>query len=166
MLFQQLPPKWIDAEASGVTVFNPRAKPLFDRARFQAGLRFYIARITRQSRKLLLLSDIIQSLPSHLTPKNGILSVPICQIKGSAERITDFDEDFYPLNDDLRNRWVRVASMMLQGLPLPPVELVRVGKCYFVVDGHHRISVSRMLHYESVDAVILAEYDHPSLSKL
>jgi hypothetical protein len=44
---------------------------------------------------------------------------------------------------------------MMNGITLPPVELIKVGQDYFVRDGHHRISVSRMLGYGSIDAVVI-----------
>jgi hypothetical protein len=38
--------------------------------------------------------------------------------------------------------------------PLPPVELIQVGDVYFVRDGHHRISVARMMGQDSIDAEV------------
>ncbi len=159
MFFPQLPSDRMDPHASGITVFNPRAKPLFERARFYAQLNVYIAWVTRRPRKLLSLADTVRSFQSDVPTSNQIRTISIREIRGSVDRSIDFDSDFYPLNDSLCDRWVRLASMMLQGMPLPPVDLVQVGQYYFVVDGHHRISVARMLHHESVDTVITKKYD-------
>ena len=41
-----------------------------------------------------------------------------------------------------------------QDVPLPPVSLVQVGGCYFVEDGHHRISVARALGETVIDAEV------------
>jgi len=49
---------------------------------------------------------------------------------------------------------VRVATAILKGKPLPPVELIEVGGRYFVIDGHHRISVARMLKQSHIDAIV------------
>jgi hypothetical protein len=73
----------------------------------------------------------------------GVKCVSLDQICGSVGRTGDFDHDFHPLDDRLRERWVGVAMARSQGIPLPPVNLVQVGGCYFVEDGHHRISVAR-----------------------
>ena len=35
---------------------------------------------------------------------------------------------------------------------MPPVDLLKVGELYFVRDGHHRVSVSRALGREDIDA--------------
>lgn len=146
------------AAASGITVFNPRAVPLFERACRSARLHGFIARLLHRSRKLLVLDNIVMREPLNKTGKGKIHFVPFKQIRGSVNQSDDYDCDFYPLHDRLADRWVRIASMMLQGTPLPPVELVQVGKDYFVVDGHHRVSVSRMLKYDGVDAVVSAVY--------
>jgi hypothetical protein len=90
---------------------------------------------------------------------SAVQAVDLSSIVGSFDRCDDFDRRFYPLHNRLQTRWVRVASMMLQRTPLPPVELVRVQDCYFVVDGHHRVSVARALEYTTIDAVLSAAYD-------
>ena len=76
------------------------------------------------------------------------------EIRGSADRIREFDCDFYPTHDASETRWVRIASMMLHGTTLPPVELAQVGSIYFVIDGHHRVSVSRMMGQKYIDAIV------------
>jgi hypothetical protein len=42
----------------------------------------------------------------------------------------------------------------MQGTPLPPVELIQTGETYFVVDGHHRISVAKAFGEQSIDAEV------------
>jgi hypothetical protein len=51
-------------------------------------------------------------------------------------------------------RWVNIATAILQGEFLPPVDLIRVGETYFVRDGHHRISAARALGQKEIDAVV------------
>ena len=103
--------------------------------------------------------DVVTTLPSTLPQCHRLQAVPIANIVGSVNRSSDFDKDFYPCNDVLENRWVRVASMILQGMSMPPVELIQVGNSYYVVDGHHRVSVLHMLKMDIVDAIITAEYN-------
>ena len=83
-----------------------------------------------------------------------VRAVPLDQIHGSVDGASAFDSEFYPTSDRTRNRWVRVATAFIRGEPLPPVELIQVGERYFVLDGHHRISAARMLHFTHVDAVV------------
>jgi hypothetical protein len=43
---------------------------------------------------------------------------------------------------------------MRRGESMPPVDLLQVGEIYFVRDGHHRVSVSRALGREDIDAYV------------
>ena len=70
------------------------------------------------------------------------------------DRLGDFDRHFHPLDDRLRDRWVRVAMARSQDIPLPPVSLVKLGNRYFVEDGHHRISVAHAHGEMMIDAEI------------
>ncbi len=70
------------------------------------------------------------------------------------DKAGDFDIDFYPAQERTENRWLQVATAFLRGVSLPPVELIQLGDTYFVVDGHHRISVARTLRHTHIDAVV------------
>jgi hypothetical protein len=108
--------------------------------------------LTRRSRYLLTLDEIeaTRGLDEHRHV--GVRRVPIDQIRGSGGRSSDFDCDFNPLQDHSKRRWMSVATARLRGKALPPVDLVQVGDVYFVVDGHHRISVARALGEHQVEA--------------
>ena len=147
-----------DPLRSGITRFNPLAGPLFERARGRGNRSRLIARLLRRSWRPLLLSDALSPDMIHEAPPAAIQLVDLDAIRGSINRCEEFDRHFYPLTERLGNRWVRIASMMLQDSALPPVDLVRVRHIYFVVDGHHRISVARMLGHATVDAIITAAY--------
>lgn len=69
--------------------------------------------------------------------------VPIADVVGSAGRTVDFDADFRLVNPALRSRWQRVADALGTDRAMPAVRLVQLGEIYFVVDGHHRVSVAR-----------------------
>ena len=158
-MFSSIPPVTYDSNQSGVTAFNPQARPLFERARWRGNLDKLVASVARYSYRLLLLSDYAGADAPNVAHASTIQAVDLKLIQGSVNRSEDFDRNFYPLNDRLETRWVRIASMMLQGTTLPPVELIRVGQIYFVLDGHHRISVARMLKCTTIDAVITSSYD-------
>ncbi len=88
----------------------------------------------------------------------GLRTVSIAAVRGSEGRCTDFDRDFYPLKGSTQDRWINVFMAMRSGLPLPPVTLIKVRDIYFVRDGHHRISVARVLGQVEVDAEV-TEWD-------
>lgn len=84
----------------------------------------------------------------------GLHLVPVAQIYGSEGRRADFDADFRPLKTYNRDRWVRVAVAHSQEVALPAVELVQVDDRYFVRDGHHRISVAKMMGQQEIEAEV------------
>ena len=57
-----------------------------------------------------------------------------------------------PLRD--RERWVNVATAMMEDAALPPIELIHVNGTYFVRDGHHRVSVAKMIGQQEIDAIV------------
>lgn len=67
----------------------------------------------------------------------------------------DFDADFHSLKRHTRERWVGLLIAVRGGIPLPPVELIRVGNEYFVRDGHHRISTARATDQLEIEARIV-----------
>ena len=84
----------------------------------------------------------------------GIRTIAIDRIRGSEGRIRDFDCDFYPLRAQDKSRWISVAQARMDGTPLPPVDLIRIGEVYFVRDGHHRISVARAMGEKFIEAEV------------
>ena len=47
---------------------------------------------------------------------------------------------------------------MAAGECLPPVELHKLGRGYYVVDGHHRIAAALLLGQADVDAIVVEHY--------
>jgi hypothetical protein len=84
----------------------------------------------------------------------GAQTVDIRCIGGSVNKSADFDIHFNPLSDHIEARWVKVATAMLDGIDLPPIELILVKDTYYVVDGHHRVSVAHMLGIQFLDAIV------------
>lgn len=132
----------------------PRAQRLFDRALRTAQIKRLRAALTSRSRRLLDLAAVEAEVTITGRHALGARTVALDNIRGSLDKAGDFDCEFYPLNERSETRWVRVATAMVRGLALPPVELIQVGEVYFVVDGHHRISAARALKYTHVDAVV------------
>jgi len=84
----------------------------------------------------------------------GVRTVPLARICGSEGRAQDFDRDFRPLRSHLRERWTNIAWAYLNEVPLPAVQLVQIDDCYYVRDGHHRISVARCFGRIDIDAEV------------
>ena len=84
----------------------------------------------------------------------GTRSVQISKIVSSVGRHGNFDRAFSPSKEHLGQRWKRRDRMMRQDRPLPAVSLYKIGDDYFVLDGHHRVSVARHHGREWVDAEV------------
>lgn len=88
----------------------------------------------------------------------GLQTVPIEQIVGSVGRSHDFDRAFHPRRESSRDRWTGIARALYEDKYLPPVDLIKVGELYFVVDGHHRISVMKQRGQIDIEAYV-TEFD-------
>lgn len=85
----------------------------------------------------------------------GYQTICIRKIVGSVGRSHDFDRRFYPLHDKMRERWQRIAHLVLHGCVLPPIEVYQVGNQYYVIDGNHRVSVMRQMGVTYIDAHVI-----------
>lgn len=130
-----------------------RALTMFVHARRQALVERTRSLLLGHICRLLNLADIA---PGQVRNRHygGIQSVSISQICGSLDRTDDFDHHFQPLSDRLRDRWVSVAAARYEDVTLPAVSLVQVGAHYFVEDGHHRLSVARIMGQSYIDAEV------------
>ncbi len=54
----------------------------------------------------------------------------------------------------MEDRWKRVDLAFRRGEELPMVSLYKIGEAYFVLDGHHRVSVARYHGVEMIDAEV------------
>jgi hypothetical protein len=126
----------------------------FRRLRNRAKRRQLWASLTGQRYDLLSLYERQQSQAAQASSYAGIQLVPIAKIRGSASRVTDFDADFRPLQMHNSQRWVNIALAYHREEALPPVELVQMGDIYFVNDGHHRISVAKLLGQQEIEAEV------------
>jgi hypothetical protein len=89
----------------------------------------------------------------------GLQSVPVERIGGTAvEGAPQRGGDFLPLpdrrSDDWRARWQRILRALDSLASLPPVELIKFGDRYWVVDGHNRVAAALYSGQEDVDAAV------------
>lgn len=133
---------------------EPRAVKLFERAYTSNGV---FARLLNRKQTSLLRLDTFKA-EHHITHQAdmGSMTVPLEAIRGTVNKSEDFDGTFRPTQRHSENRWVKVATAMLRGITLPPVELIKAGGVYYVKDGHHRISAAWALGYSHIDAVVTA----------
>ena len=140
---------------------NEQVDADFTRARRRARLRAVVARVRREHTPNRLLS--FDEARRELSVANnrlhrGTRVVEVNQIVGSVGRWGDFDRSFLPARASVGQRWKRIDRAFQRGEDLPLVELYEIGDAYFVVDGHHRVSVARYHDVPTVEAVVAEFY--------
>lgn len=129
-----------------------RASETFRRLQGQATLGYWWATLMQQPHGLLSLTNVEKQLHIARRAHAGLRQVPIKQIRGSENRSEDFDQNFRPLRNHNKDRWVEVALAHHQDVALPAVELVQIRDIYYVRDGHHRISVAKSFGQLEIEA--------------
>jgi hypothetical protein len=131
-----------------------RAKSDYSRARFRAFMNGVWASLSGRHNRLLSYDEVKARLHVGGPIYRGMQTVRLDQIVGSLNRYHQFDRAFLPTQDDTSARWQSISRAFYQDVSLPPVVLYKVGQVYFVVDGHHRVSVARDQHQEFIDAEV------------
>jgi hypothetical protein len=128
----------------------------FCRARRRAFVRQVRARLRRDgaSDELLCFDDLRKIPGASAQVYRGIRTVPVGQIGGSVGRCSEFDRDFLPAKANVKEKWKCIDRAFYRGEKLPPVSLYKVGGFYFVLDGHHSISVAYYHGVEWIDAEV------------
>jgi hypothetical protein len=135
--------------------FDSRTRADFSKARFKSFINQVMAVLSGQPPTTLLSYDEIKEKLHVGGPiYRGVKTIRVKQIAGSLNRYHEFDRAFLPKEDQLASRWQKVDRAFYQDVNLPPVVLYKVGEVYFVVDGHHRVSVAREKGQEFIDAEI------------
>jgi hypothetical protein len=128
----------------------------FIRARRRALLRRVIARFHKDPthNRLLSFDEVREASMADNRTYLGTKIVEAEKIVGSVGRQSDFDRSFLPARTSVEARWKRVDRAFHQIKDLPPVSLYKIGDAYFVLDGHHRVSVARYHSVPTVEAVV------------
>ena len=133
----------------------------FQHARARAGREKLWSRLRGRSASLLCLKDVEDQSSGDLDHRVDYALVPLKAIVGSVDRCTDYTSSFLPLKDSDQARWTRVAKALAGEKPLPPIRVRKVGQAYFVIDGHHRVSVARQLGLSHLEAKVLQAETEP-----
>ncbi len=126
----------------------------FNKARFKSFLNDVRSVLSGRPNQLLSYDDVKEKLRIGGPIYRGVQTVRVDQIVGSLNRYRQFDRAFLPKQDETSSRWQRIDRAFYEDVSLPPVVLYQVGQVYFVVDGHHRVSVAREKGQEFIDAEI------------
>lgn len=131
-----------------------RVRSDYSRARLKAFINSIRSAISGAPNRLLSYDDVKEKLHLGGPIYRGVQTVRVEQIAGSLNRYHQFDRAFLPTQGDTSARWENVNRAFYRDISLPPVVLYKVGDVYFVVDGHHRVSVAREQKQEFIDAEV------------
>lgn len=81
----------------------------------------------------------------------GPETIPVSHIVGTVNRGRDFDGCWRPTGPKLARRLTEIEAASPSSMD-EPIEAVRVGDAYFVVDGHKRVALARKHGREFLDA--------------
>ena len=131
-----------------------RVQADFARARSRAFLNDIFGFLSGRPKRLLSYDQVKEKLRIGGPIYRGVRTVEIARIVGSVNRYADFDRAFLPTHNRIANRWQNIDRAFYEDVGLPPVVLYKVGDVYFVVDGHHRVSVARQQGQEFIEAEV------------
>jgi len=127
----------------------------FESARFKSllhGLKYFLI---GRNNELLSFDKVKEGFKLYKQRNLGIKTVRVDSIVGSLDRYRDFDRFFLPKKVHLQNRWAKIHNLVASDVILPPVKLYKVGGIYFVLDGNHRVSVSKKTGVKYIDAEVI-----------
>jgi hypothetical protein len=126
----------------------------FDRARMSAFMEDVLNILQGRPLDLLPFDEVRERLHLKQIVDRGIQEVPLDRIVGTVGREREFTRAFLPREEALRQRWEELKDLAEGLIGFPPVELYYVNDIYFVVDGHHRVSVARALEAPTIEAQV------------
>jgi nucleotide-binding universal stress UspA family protein len=130
------------------------AKGEYADARRSALLRRIWTSLTGQSNELIPFEKLTKAVDATSQSYRGVRPVHMEKIIGSFGRSRDFDRAFLPTQEHSSGKWLSVDSAYNRGVTFPPISLYKIGDAYFVVDGHHRVSVARQKGQKFIDAEV------------
>lgn len=133
----------------------------FRKARTQAALEEILARLSGKSADLLCYPDVREKLKVEDVEPGVLKEIPLDAIVGSVERCYDFTRSFLPRQGIGQHRWRMVKKNLIKW---PPIRVYQIDQVYFVLDGHHRVSVARQLSVSHIPAYVIKVRTRVSLS--
>jgi uncharacterized ParB-like nuclease family protein len=127
----------------------------FYRARRRAGFERLLAWLRGRPADLVCFRQVRDRVAPEASRRHGIQEIPLEAIVGSLGRCDDYTREFMPLKDSDRERWAGVMEAVVAARDLPPIRVYRVSDIYFVIDGHHRVSVARQLGWTHIKARVV-----------
>jgi hypothetical protein len=107
----------------------------------------------RECGDLLMFDEVRRRLSLGMPQHEGFQTIRLADIVGTFSRAGDFDGCWRPRDADLAHRIDQIRTKNAEALN-EPIEVIRVDRAYFVVDGHKRVSSGRADGREFIDASV------------
>lgn len=135
----------------------------FNQAKVRGFWQLFFDRIRRRRSHLLPFNQVIEDFETGPTVDRGVQDISLAAIVGSVSRSEDYTRNFLPCSSDYlsRERWRKIYTLFTTGVGVPAVELYKVEDQYFVIDGHHRVSVAKHLGWQTIQARVIELSLHP-----
>jgi len=135
------------------------ARQAVDRLEEQPGIR--ARRLRRRGRKPLPFLYAVHPEARSASPRElGVRTIDVDRIRGTTVGgQTQRGADFLPLRPfrgrNWQARWQRIRQAMDRLVSLPPIEVVRYGDDYWVVDGHNRVAAALYGGQQAIEANVV-----------
>jgi uncharacterized ParB-like nuclease family protein len=132
------------------------SRETFNAARRRGFIQDVLADLSGRSEDLLSFADVRDQLKLS-EPIDGVTleEIPLEKIVGSVGRYRDFNRAFLPRAQIDPQRWMRIDRLRRRHTDLPPIDVFKIGDCYFVRDGNHRVSVARARNDKTIRARVV-----------
>ncbi len=147
--------KDIDFNSANINSSITNSIQEFENARFVSLLKNLKYLLVGRNNELLSFEKVKKGFGLYKQNNLGVRPISLDDIIGSIDRYSDFDRYFLPKKDHLQRRWAQIHNLLLRDVILPPVKLYKVGRVYFVLDGNHRVSVSKKMGVKYIDAEVI-----------
>jgi hypothetical protein len=107
----------------------------------------------RDKDPLLELGDVERRLKPLARVYLGVRAVPLDHVVGTDSKAGAFTREFEPRLGVSRDRLRSLEEAFPDG-SFPPISAVKLGDTYFVIDGHHRVALTRRRGGEMIDASV------------
>lgn len=113
----------------------------------------FVNRLFRRATQLCAFETESKRLCAPALGRRSLQDICLAHVVGSVGRAQDYTPNFLPRQSSDEARWVRVR-LAAENEGLPPIEVYELGEAYYVLDGHHRVSVLKRLGARSVEAYV------------
>jgi uncharacterized ParB-like nuclease family protein len=111
-----------------------------------------VQRLLGRPRRIRRFADDVRGVAAAPTAHVEVRDVPIGHVVGSVGRASDYTPAFRPVRAEDTERWSAVRAAVLDACGVPPVELLELDGRYYVLDGHHRVSIWRSMGVSTIEA--------------